>query len=36
VTRVSALVGVLLVARLLGLAGRDLPLSVWLPSALVV
>jgi arylsulfatase A-like enzyme len=35
VSRAAALVGVLLVARLLGLAGRDLPASVWLPSVLV-
>jgi arylsulfatase A-like enzyme len=30
-----SLAGVLMLARLLGLAGRDLPASFWLPSALV-
>jgi len=31
----AALAGVLVVARALGLAGRDLPLSPWLPSVLL-
>jgi arylsulfatase A-like enzyme len=30
-----SLAGVLMLARLLGLAGRDLPASFWLPSALI-
>ena len=33
--RAASLVGVLILARMLALAGRDLPFSVWLPSALL-
>jgi hypothetical protein len=33
--RAASLVGVLVLARVFGLAGRDLPWSMWLPSALL-
>jgi phosphoglycerol transferase MdoB-like AlkP superfamily enzyme len=33
--RASSLVAVLVLARVFGLAGRDLPLSIWTPSALL-